>query len=93
MTERAGRKAEVFGKRCEPCGKRGETTRSLADLAGMSHVYVSDLERGVKAPSLPTIVRMAVALRVRSRIWSTNTNSRSFCPRGSSWAAAEAQRG
>ena len=66
MTERAGRVAEVFGERLrELRGKRGETTRSLADLAGMSHVYVSDLERGVKAPSLPTIVRLAVALRCK----------------------------
>ncbi len=46
-------------------GKRGETTRSLAELAGMSHVYVSDLERGVKAPSLPTIVRLAATLRCK----------------------------
>lgn len=66
MTERAGRVAEVFGERLrELRGKRGETTRSLADLAGMSHVYVSDLERGVKAPSLATIVRLAIALRCK----------------------------
>ena len=66
MTERPGRVAEVFGERLrEWRGKRGETTRSLAQLAGMSHVYVSDLERGVKAPSLPTIVRLAIALRCK----------------------------
>ena len=32
--------------------KRGETTRSLAELAGMSYTYLRDLERGIKTPTL-----------------------------------------
>lgn len=66
MKERAERVAQVFGERLrEVREKRGETTRSLADVAGMSYTYVSDLERGVKAPSLATVVRLAVALRCK----------------------------
>lgn len=41
---------------------RGETTRSLADLTGMSYTYISDMERGVKVPSLTTTIRLAIAL-------------------------------
>ena len=66
MTERAGRVAQVFGERLrELRDKRGESTRSLAEIAGMSYTYVNDLERGIKAPSLPTIVRLAAALRCK----------------------------
>ena len=63
MTERSERVAQVFGERLrELREKRGETTRSLAEIAGMSHVYMSDLERGIKTPTLWTIVRLAAAL-------------------------------
>jgi len=66
LTERAGRVAQVFGERLrELRDKRGESTRSLAEIAGMSYTYVNDLERGIKAPSLPTIVRLAAALRCK----------------------------
>lgn len=66
MTERAERVAQVFGERLrELREKRGETTRSLAETAGMSYTYVSDLERGIKTPTLATIVRLAIALRCK----------------------------
>ena len=66
MTERAERVAQLFGERLrELRTKRGETTRSLAEIAGMSYTYVNDLERGIKAPSLPTVVRLAHALRYK----------------------------
>ncbi len=66
MTEHAERVAQLFGERLrEVRDKRGETTRSLADLAGMSHAYVSDLERGVKTPTLAVVVRLAAALRCK----------------------------
>ena len=42
--------------------KRGETVRSLADQMGMSFAYLSEMERGVKVPSLTTIIRLAIAL-------------------------------
>ncbi|HEX8408600.1 MAG TPA: helix-turn-helix transcriptional regulator [Thermoanaerobaculia bacterium] len=66
MTERAERVAQVFGERLrELRDKRGETTRSLAEIAGMSYTYVNDLERGIKTPTLATIVRLAIALRCK----------------------------
>lgn len=55
--------AVVFGERLrELREKRGETVRSLADLIGMSFAYLSEMERGVKVPSLTTIIRLAIAL-------------------------------
>jgi len=66
MTERSERVAQVFGERLrELREKRGESTRSLAQVAGMSYTYLSDLERGVKAPTLTMIVRLSVALRCK----------------------------
>jgi transcriptional regulator with XRE-family HTH domain len=66
LTERAERVAQVFGERLrELRDKRGETTRSLAEIAGMSYTYVNDLERGIKTPTLATIVRLALALRCK----------------------------
>lgn len=38
------------------------TQGALADVAEMSLPYVSDMERGMKVPSLTTLVRLAVAL-------------------------------
>lgn len=36
--------------------------RSLAELVGTSFAYISDMERGVKVPSLTMLLRLAVAL-------------------------------
>lgn len=38
------------------------TLQAISDAARMSLAYVSDLERGLKVPSLTTLVRLAVAL-------------------------------
>jgi transcriptional regulator with XRE-family HTH domain len=55
--------AVVFGERLrELRTKRGETVRSLAELIGTSFAYISDMERGVKVPSLTMLLRLAVAL-------------------------------
>lgn len=55
--------AVVFGERLRDLReKRGETVRSLAEQMGMSFAYLSEMERGVKVPSLTTIIRIAIAL-------------------------------
>lgn len=55
---------EVFGARLrELREQRGESQRSLAELIGSAHVYISEMERGLKVPSLTTILRLAVALK------------------------------
>ncbi len=55
--------AVVFGERLrELREKRGETVRSLATLTDASYTYISEMERGVKVPSLTMLLRLAVAL-------------------------------
>ena len=57
------REGELFGERLrELREQRGETQRSLADLTGMTHPYISEMERGLKVPSLTTLLRLAIAL-------------------------------
>jgi transcriptional regulator with XRE-family HTH domain len=63
MTAPSQPEAVVFGQRLrELREKRGETVRSLAELTGMSYPYISEMENGVKVPSLTTLLRLAVAL-------------------------------
>jgi len=54
---------KLFGERLRDLRlKRNVTQQSLADLAGMSLTYISNMEHGLKVPSLTTIIRIAVAL-------------------------------
>jgi len=54
---------ELFGARLrELREKRGESQRSLAERTGSTHAYISQMERGLKVPTLTMIVRLAVAL-------------------------------
>ncbi len=52
----------VVQRLCELRQKRGHTLQSLAGLVGTSFAYISDMERGVKVPSLTMLIRLAVAL-------------------------------
>jgi transcriptional regulator with XRE-family HTH domain len=55
--------AELFGARLrELPEERVESQRSLAALTGITYAYISEMERGLKVPSLTTIIRLAVAL-------------------------------
>lgn len=63
VTEAVGPEAALFGRRLrELREKRRMTQGALADAAEMSLPYISELERGMKVPSLTTLVRLAVAL-------------------------------
>jgi len=63
MTTRPQPEGMVFGERLrELREQRGETQRSLAEAAGFPHPYISNMERGLKVPSLTTLLRLAVAL-------------------------------
>jgi transcriptional regulator with XRE-family HTH domain len=44
--------------------KRGLTQERVAELTGISTNFVSELERGLKAPGLVVIVRLSKALDV-----------------------------
>jgi len=57
--------AELFGRRLRELRKaRGLTQETLAESADLSGNYVSDLELGLKVPSLTILVRLSQALDV-----------------------------
>lgn len=57
--------AEIFGKRVRELRlKAGWTQEQLAEAAGITTTYTSDLERGTKVPSLTVILRVSRAFRV-----------------------------
>ena len=59
--------AEVFGERLrELRTNRRLTQQALADLVGIPHTHVSAIERGVKLPTLLTVLRLAVALQCKA---------------------------
>jgi len=54
---------EVFGRRLrELREKYGVTQKQLSIATGLTEGYISNMERGLKVPSLTTILRLAVAL-------------------------------
>jgi transcriptional regulator with XRE-family HTH domain len=59
------KEAEMFGERVrELREKRGMTQEKLAQAADLTTSFVSTVERGQKAPSLNTILKLARALKV-----------------------------
>ena len=57
--------AEIFGKRLRQLRtEAGWTQEQLAEAAGITTTYTSDLERGTKVPSLTIILRISRALRI-----------------------------
>jgi transcriptional regulator with XRE-family HTH domain len=63
MTRIRQPEGEVFGKRLrELRQKSGVTQHDLAQAAGLTDAYVSNMENGFAVPSLTTVLRLAVAL-------------------------------
>jgi transcriptional regulator with XRE-family HTH domain len=59
------REAEVFGRVVKRFREQsGWTQEVLALAAGLTTHYLSDIERGVKVPSLTTVLRLAHAFDV-----------------------------
>jgi len=57
--------AEIFGRRVRELRlEAGWTQEQLAEAAGITTTYTSDLERGTKVPSLTVILRVSRAFRV-----------------------------
>lgn len=57
--------AQLFGRRLRELRKeRGLTQETLAESADLSGNYISDLELGLKVPSLTILVRLSQALGV-----------------------------
>ena len=63
MTRKTQPEGVVFGLRLREVRlKKGVTQGELSLRAGMSVAYISNMEHGLKVPSLTTILRLAVAL-------------------------------
>jgi len=57
--------AEIFGRRLRQLRTaRGLTQEQLAEAAGITSTYTSDLERGEKVPSLSILLRLARAFDI-----------------------------
>lgn len=57
--------AEIFGKRVRQLRvDAGWTQEQLAEAAGITTTYISDLERGTKVPSLTIVLRISRAFRI-----------------------------
>lgn len=57
--------AEIFGKRLRQLRlDAGWTQEQLAEAAGITTTYTSDLERGTKVPSLTIVLRISRAFRI-----------------------------
>ncbi len=57
--------AQLFGRRLRELRKaRGLTQEAVAEAADLSGNYISDLELGLKVPSLTILVRLSQALDV-----------------------------
>jgi transcriptional regulator with XRE-family HTH domain len=57
--------AELFGKRVRELRlAAGWTQEKLAEVAGITTTYTSDLERGTKVPSLTIVLRISRAFRI-----------------------------
>ena len=57
--------AKAFGMTLQRCRHKAELSQELlAEKAGIDRTYVSLLERGLRTPTLQTIVEIAKALQV-----------------------------
>jgi transcriptional regulator with XRE-family HTH domain len=63
MSRHLQAEAEVFGRRLREVRQEGALTQdALAAKSGLTKAYISDMERGLKVPSLTTVLRLAMAL-------------------------------
>jgi transcriptional regulator with XRE-family HTH domain len=66
MTRGTQPEGEVFGERLRQVRKRrGLTQEELATRADLAGPYISDMERGMKVPSLTTVLQLAMALECK----------------------------
>lgn len=66
MTPKTQPEGEIFGRRLRELRlERNLTQDALAQLVATSKPFISDMERGVKVPSLTMILRLAEALECR----------------------------
>lgn len=62
------REAETFGRVLrELRAKRGLSQLALAERCSSNIAYISELERGLKVPTITMLLRLAIALECRMR--------------------------
>lgn len=63
MTPKTQPEGEIFGRRLRELRlERNLTQQALAQLVATSKPFISDMERGVKVPSLTMVLRLAEAM-------------------------------
>jgi len=68
MQASAAKLLKTFGRSIRMLRKqRGLSQEDLAEAAGMSRNYISDIERGVRNPGLLALIALAKALKVSLR--------------------------
>jgi transcriptional regulator with XRE-family HTH domain len=66
MTRARQPEGEVFGQRLRELRQKYRVTQhELAQAAGLTDAYISNVENGFAVPSLTTVLRLAVALGCR----------------------------
>jgi putative transcriptional regulator len=66
MTPKTEPEGKIFGKRLRELPlKRNLTEDALSQIVATSKPFISDIERGVKVPSLTMALRLAEALECR----------------------------
>lgn len=66
MTRGIQPEGKVFGERLRQVRKRrGLTQEELATRADLAGPYISDMERGLKVPSLTTVLQLAMAMECK----------------------------
>lgn len=58
---------QVFGKTLRKYRLQQKLSQeSLAELANLDRTYISQIERGLKSPSIPTLISLAKALKIKA---------------------------
>lgn len=66
LTAHVQAEGEVFGRRLRELRQKCRVTQEQLSIAtGLTEGYISNMERGLKVPSLTTILRIAVALNCK----------------------------
>ena len=90
MPSKRGDEGHVFGAHLRALLlQRKLTQQQLADRCGSNEPFISNLERGVKIPSLSMLLRLAEALEVRpsSEALSGLRRRHGAAPKPYGWAA------
>lgn len=65
--------ARAFGARVrEVRHEKGLTQEQLAEVAGLHPTFISNVERGYRVPTVPTLIKLATGLGVEASVLVDN---------------------